>query len=195
MASIAVVLGYLLGSIPTAYIAGCLLKNKDIRTLGDGNIGAQNASRQLGPRIGFSVGVLDAAKGALAIIIAQAAALSQPLILLVGIAAILGHNWPVFLNFRGGRGESTTIGILLILVTQPILISGAFAAAALIRTRNVILASVILFIPLPFISWWLGISGALIGYSVGLSCLVGITHYIRTRQEAPLPVPDYENHA
>ncbi len=69
MAYLITVIAYLLGSIPTAYIAGRLVKNKDIRTLGDGNMGAQNAFRQFGPRIGFSVGVLDAAKGALAIII------------------------------------------------------------------------------------------------------------------------------
>mgnify|MGYP001331239482 CR=1 FL=1 len=194
MAYIIIAIGYLLGSIPTAYIAGRLVKNRDIRTLGDGNMGAQNAFKQLGPGIGFSVGVIDAAKGALVIIIAQAASLSQLWIFLVGIAAVLGHNWPVFLSFKGGRGESTTIGILLVLVTQPILISGAFAAAALIRTRNVILASAVLFIPLPFISWWLGIPGALIIYAIGLPCLVGITHYARTRQEMPLPVLDIENH-
>ena len=190
MSYLIVAIAYLLGSIPTDYIAGRLVNSKDIRMLGDGNMGAQNASRQLGAKIGFSVGVIDAAKGALAIIIAQAASLSQLWLFLAGIAAVLGHNWPVFLNFKGGRGESTTIGILLVLVTQPILISGAFAAAALIRTRNVILASAVLFVPLPFISWWLGISGALITYSIGLPCLVGITHYIRTRQEMPLPVPD-----
>ena len=60
MAYLITVIAYLLGSIPTAYIAGRLVKNKDIRTLGDGNMGAQNAFRQFGPRIGFSVGVLDA---------------------------------------------------------------------------------------------------------------------------------------
>jgi len=185
---------YLLGSIPTAYIAGRLLKNRDIRMLGDGNMGAGNAFHQLGPGIGFSVGVMDAIKGALAILIAQAANLPQTVVLLSGIAAVIGHNWPIFLNFRGGRGEATTIGILLVLVTQPILITGALSAAVLIRSKKVPLASVFLFVPLPLISWWLGMSGALIAYSIGLPCLVGITHYIKTRQEAPFPVLDIENH-
>jgi len=187
-----IVIAYLLGSIPTAYIAGRLKKGVDIRQVGDGNMGAGNAFHQLGPGTGFTVGTLDAVKGALAISFAQAASLPQAAVLLAGVAAVIGHNWPVFLNFRGGRGEATTIGILLVLVTQPVLITGAFAAAVLIRSKKVLLASAVLFIPLPFVCWWLGMSGALIAHSVGLPCLVGITHYIKTRQEAPLPVLDIE---
>jgi acyl phosphate:glycerol-3-phosphate acyltransferase len=187
-----IVIAYLLGTIPTAYIAGRLKKGVDIRQVGDGNMGAGNAFHHLGPKTGCTVGILDAVKGVLAISLAQAASLPEAAVLLAGVAAVVGHNWPIFLNFRGGRGEATTIGILLVLVTQPILITGAFAAAVLIRSKKVPLASAVLFIPLPFICWWLGISGALIVFSIGLPCLVGITHYIKTRQEAPLPV---QNHA
>ena len=70
-----VLLGYLLGSIPTAYIAGHLLKGRDIRQIGDGNVGADNAFRQLGAKIGIGVFFIDAGKGALAILIAQSASL------------------------------------------------------------------------------------------------------------------------
>ncbi|MBA7628589.1 Glycerol-3-phosphate acyltransferase [subsurface metagenome] len=109
-----VLTGYLLGSIPTAYIAGRLLKGRDIRQIGDGNVGAHNAFRELGPKTGVAVGIIDAGKGVLVIIIAQVAGIPQVTILLSGAAAVIGHNWPVFLGFRGGRGESTTIGILLL---------------------------------------------------------------------------------
>jgi len=174
--------GYILGSIPTAYIAGRLLKDKDIRQMGDGNAGARNAYHELGYKAGITIFFLDATKGASLILIAQAAALSQVTILFTGVATVIGHNWPIFIGFRGGRGEATTIGVLLALITQPMLILAGPVLATLLIKKNVMLASCILFIPLPFICWWLGISGVLVSYSIGLPCLVGLTHFLRTRQ-------------
>jgi len=179
-----IILGYLLGSIPTAYIAGHVLKGVDIRRVGDANMGAANAFRQLGPKIGVAVGLVDAGKGALAILIAQAANTPHVVILFTGAAAVIGHNWPVFLGFRGGRGESTSIGVLLTVLTQSMLIVAGPAALALIIKKNVILASAILFIPLPLVCWYLGISGPLVAYGMALPCLVGFTHFLRTRQRA-----------
>jgi len=176
-----VILGYLLGSIPTGYIAGRIFKKVDIRRVGDGNMGAQNAFRQLGAGVGIAVGLIDAGKGALAILIAQAVNLPQIGMLLAGAAAVIGHNWPVFLRFRGGRGEATTIGVLLTTITQPMLILAAPAILTLVIWRNVTLASAVLFVPLPFVCWWLGVPGALIAYGVALPCLVGFTHFLRTR--------------
>jgi glycerol-3-phosphate acyltransferase PlsY len=177
-----VILGYLLGSIPTAYIAGRLIKGRDIRQMGDGNMGAQNAFRQLGARAGLTVGIIDAAKGALAVLIAVAVCVSQPTILIAGTAAVIGHNWPVFLGFRGGRGECTTIGVLSVLMLLPMMIVGGLSIAVLVKTRNVIKASVVLFAPLPLLCWWLALPGLLVAYSIWLPCLVGVTHFIRTRQ-------------
>jgi len=179
------VLGYFLGSIPTAYIAGRLLKGKDIRQMGDGNMGARNAFQQLGAKVGVAVGIVDAAKGILAILIAQAANIPQVAVLITGATVVVGHNWPAFLSLRGGRGESTTIGVLLTLITQPMLIMAAPALAALFTLRNVTKASAVLFVPLPLVCWWLGMPGSLISYSIALPCMVGFTHFIRTRH---LPV-------
>jgi glycerol-3-phosphate acyltransferase PlsY len=177
-----VILGYLLGSIPTGYIAGRIFRKVDIRRVGDGNMGAQNAFRQLGAKTGVAVGLIDAAKGALAILIAQAANLPQIAVLLAGAAAVIGHNWPVFLRFRGGRGEATTIGVLLATITQPMLILAAPTILTLVIWRNVTLASAVLFVPLPFVCWWLGVPGVLVAYGVALPCLVGFTHFLRVRQ-------------
>jgi len=177
-----VLMGYLLGSIPTAYVAGHLLKSRDIRQMGDGNVGARNAFHQLGHKTGVAVFFIDVGKGALAIAIAQVADISQPWVLLVGIAAVSGHNWPVFLGFKGGRGESTTIGVLLTLITQPMLILAVPTLATLTIKKSVLIASCVLFIPLPLVCWWLGISGLLTAYGITLPCLIGFTHFLRTRQ-------------
>lgn len=182
MAWLFVLLGYVFGSIPTAYIAARLLAGEDIRRMGDGNVGARNAYFQLGPKVGISVFVADVAKGALPVLIAHSAALSQEIVLITGMATVIGHNWPIFIRFRGGRGESATIGVLLTVITQPMLILAGPALATLVLRKNVLMASCVLFIPLPLAGWWLGVPGMLIGYSVALPCLVGITHYLRTRQ-------------
>ena len=119
MTWVIVVIGYLLGSLPTGYIAGRMTSGKDIRRMGDANMGAANVFREMGRSTGILVGLADAAKGALAVILAQTALLSEPFILLTGLAAVLGHNFPIFLGFRGGRGVSTSIGILFVVYTVP----------------------------------------------------------------------------
>jgi glycerol-3-phosphate acyltransferase PlsY len=177
-----VVLGYFIGSIPTAHIAGRILKRVDIRQIGDGNMGAANAFRQLGAKVGVAVGIIDAAKGAAAVFIAQAAGLPLVGVLASGAAAVVGHNWPVFISFRGGRGESTTIGVLLALLTMPMLIIAGPAIAAHFILRDTTKAAPFIFVPLPLVCWWLGVSGALIAYSIGLPSLVGFTHFLRTRR-------------
>lgn len=182
MTWVVVLLGYLIGSVPTAYVGGRLLGAGDIRQLGDGNVGARNAYHQLGPKSGISIFFIDAAKGVLPVLIAQAVGVSQVVVLVTGMAAVVGHNWPVFLGFRGGRGESTTVGVLLALVTQPMLLMAGPTLATLFIRRSVIVASCVLFIPLPLVCWWLGVPGMLVGYSAVLPCLVGATHYLRTRQ-------------
>ena len=175
------ILGYFLGSIPTAYIVGRVVKGVDIRRVGDANVGAANAFRHLGNKIGVAIGIIDAGKGSLAVLIAQAADMPQVVVLLTGTAAVIGHNWSIFLGFRSGRGESTTIGVLVTLITQPMLIVGGVAVVTLLITRNVILASAVLFIPLSLVCWWFEVSGMLVGYSIALPCLVGFTHFLRTR--------------
>jgi glycerol-3-phosphate acyltransferase PlsY len=150
--------------------------------MGDANVGAANAFRQLGAKAGIGVLFVDVGKGALAILIAQTANISQLAVLLTGAATVIGHNWPVFIGFKGGRGESTTIGVLLAIITQPMLILVGPALATLLIKKNVIIASCVLFIPLPLVCWWLGIPGLLVAYGIALPCLVGFTHFIRTRR-------------
>jgi acyl phosphate:glycerol-3-phosphate acyltransferase len=178
-------IAYLLGSFPTAYLAGRIVSGGDIRHMGDGNMGAQNAFRLFGPRVGISVGLIDCLKGTFVITIAQTADMAVPVVLLAGMLAVVGHNWPVFLHFRGGRGEATTVGVLLMLVTLPILISGLVCIATLIKTKNVSVASVPLFVLLPVLGWVFHVGGVLIVYGMVLPSLVALTHLSRVRIKEP----------
>jgi len=173
--------GYLVGGIPTAFIAGRVIRGQDIRRLGDENSGAANAFRELGHGAGVLVGAIDAAKGALVVVIAQAFQMSLAVVLLAGLAAVIGHNWPVYLGFRGGRGVSTTLGVLAVLVTIPMLILTLPAVLILVVRRSVTPSMAFLFISLPLVDLWLGVPPVLIVYGVALPALVGITHFLRTR--------------
>jgi glycerol-3-phosphate acyltransferase PlsY len=162
-----------------------MARHVDIRQVGDLNMGAANAYRNLGPRTGIIVGLADASKGAIAVLIAQASNMPTFVILIAGAAAVIGHNWPLFIGFRGGRGVSTTIGVFLVVLTKPILIVAGPAILALLIRKNVTLACAILFISLPLVCWWLGTPPMLITYSITLPVLIGFTHFIRARRRVP----------
>jgi glycerol-3-phosphate acyltransferase PlsY len=152
---------------------------KDIRLLGDGNMGAQNAFHMLGPRAGIFVGIVDFLKGVGAVSLTKALGANVPVILLCGTLAVIGHNWPVFSQFRGGRGEATTIGVLLMLVTGPIIVAGAISLVTLVKTKNVSLASVPLFVLLPPLDRAFHVRGIYIVYGMALPSLVALTHLSR----------------
>lgn len=133
-------IGYLLGSIPT----GVLLarhRGVDLRTIGSGNIGATNVARALGRKAGVIVLVLDALKGLAAVGIALMAGAREPVLAGVGMAAVLGHLFPVWLRLHGGKGVATSVGVLLGLVPP----AGAAAAVSYLivygRTRTSSLGS------------------------------------------------------
>jgi glycerol-3-phosphate acyltransferase PlsY len=116
----AIVSSYILGSIPTAYIFGRLLKGIDLRKFGSGNIGATNALRVLGKGPGITVLLLDILKGIVAVVfLGDFFVLRLPFIstdtlrIILGLSCICGHNWSIFLKFRGGKGVATTFGVLL----------------------------------------------------------------------------------
>jgi len=106
------ILGYLTGSCPTGYVLVKLIKGEDIRSLGSGNIGATNVSRVLGKRWAVFTAVVDMAKGGAAVLIAMAFGRHDPALLsAVGVFGVIGHNYPVWIGFRGGKGVATTFGV------------------------------------------------------------------------------------
>ena len=147
-AGAAVLAAYLVGSIPTGYLIG-RRRGVDVRTQGSGNIGATNVARTMGKRLGILVLVLDALKGAAPLAAWRAADLAihldgriDPyLFTAVGLAPIVGHCFPVWLRFRGGKGVATALGVFL--VADPILIAIGLALYAIIyaMTRIVSIGS------------------------------------------------------
>ncbi len=114
---IAIVIGYLLGSIPTAYLATRVAAGKDIRRLGGGNVGGLNVYREVGFLPALVVAIVDLAKGAAAVAIAQwLLDVSPPFVLAAALASVVGHNWMVWLKFSGGKGMGAAIGSLFVLL-------------------------------------------------------------------------------
>ncbi|MFA5260408.1 MAG: glycerol-3-phosphate 1-O-acyltransferase PlsY [Candidatus Omnitrophota bacterium] len=151
------VLSYLIGSLPTGYVLGRLLKGIDIRHYGSGNVGATNAFRALGKGPGLVVLIIDILKGALAVV-ALGSLLSLDGIVecvLLGIAVVCGHNWTIFLRFRGGKGIATSLGVLIGLaikfaVLRPVLLLTLFVwIITFILSHTVSLASLVAALALP----------------------------------------------
>ena len=117
---IGLIFAYLLGSIPTAYLFGKLYKGIDIREHGSGNVGATNVFRVLGKRPGIFVLCFDILKGVLAVVlVGNILGLEDVLYrILLGFVAVGGHNWTVFLNFKGGKGVASSLGVLIGLTIQ-----------------------------------------------------------------------------
>ena len=176
---------YLMGSIPTAYLVTRWFTGRDIRRLGDGNAGAANVSRTVGSRAGITVGVVDITKGAVAILLARGLFHSAAAEMMAGAAVIAGHNWPVHLGLRGGRGAATASGVLVVLLPLPAVPLGIFALLILYWTKSTIKAMSVFLIPIGFLAWLLGYSYSLMAYAVGMPVMVGLSHYFSLKRLSP----------
>lgn len=149
----AVFIGYLVGSIPTAYIAGRLLKRVDLRTVGSGNLGATNVYRNLGTLPAVVVVILDALKGAVPVVVLPSefdwailrdAETTTFWTLAIGVAAILGHSRPIFLLWRGGgKGVATGAGVFAALAPAPFAAAFVVFATTLLVSGFVSLSSLL----------------------------------------------------
>ncbi|MCM3761208.1 glycerol-3-phosphate 1-O-acyltransferase PlsY [Alkalihalobacillus oceani] len=150
-----IVSGYLLGSISFSYIIAKKIKKVDIRQHGSGNAGATNTLRVLGVGPAVAVLALDIVKGIAAVWLGILLAPDQSGLFpaLAGLAAILGHNWPVYYGFRGGKGVATTIGVLATLVFFPALFAGLLAIASIFITRFVSLGSLLFTVLTPVLTY------------------------------------------
>lgn len=151
-------LAYLYGSVPFGFLAAKLIRGVDIRTMGSGNIGATNAARALGFKFFPLILLLDVSKGLLPTLAArmlapQGAFSPAPLAVGTGLAAILGHIFPVYLGFKGGKAVATGAGVFLVLSPWAVLVAAAVWAVVFAASRYVSLASVCAAAALPVSVW------------------------------------------
>ena len=151
MGFFSLILGYLLGSIPSGWLAGRWLKNIDIRELGSGSTGATNVLRQVGKGPALVVFLIDVGKGAAAVLIARALGLGDWIQVLAGLTALAGHIWPVWLNFKGGKAVATGFGMFLGLAWPVGLASFGVFLLTLWLFRLVSLSSVLAAVSLPLL--------------------------------------------
>ena len=138
-----VVLGYLLGSLPFAYLLARRHAGIDLRRAGSGNVGAANVLRTTGVRVGLGAMALDVAKGAAAVLVAERLGTGPVGPTAAGLAAIAGHMYPVWLGFRGGKGVATTCGVFAILAPQAAAMAGLLFVTAVWWSRYVSVGSVV----------------------------------------------------
>ena len=184
---IAVVIGYLLGSIPSAYIATRIATGKDIRQMGGGNVGGLNTYREVGFIASVPVAIVDVGKGAAAVAIAYwLLDVPQLFVMLAGFASVVGHNWMIFLKFTGGKGMGTTFGALAVLLPvygywYGLLIFLAVIIVPFIITRNVALSMGIGLVALPFIAWLGMQSGLFVIWSIAIGIIIAIKFFPAAR--------------
>ena len=179
-----VVVSYVIGMVPSAYIAARLCKGVDVRTIGDRNSGAANVYRNVSHTAGVLVLAADVAKGTLAILLGKAIG-SQAIIFLCGMAVAAGHNWPAIFRFKGGRGLAPTIGVLFGLLPLPTAIFAVAGICSLWTTHNLLITGAIMFAPLLVLALLLGTPVIVVLYALGLLCFAGIMHLVTTKRLTP----------
>ena len=179
---IAIVCAYLIGSFPSAYLAGRLRKGIDIREVGSKNVGAMNVFYKVGFAEGILVLAIDIGKGAAAVALARW--LGTPMVaqLLAGASAIIGHSFPIFLKFHGGTGGATCIGIFAFLMPWGIPFYAGIFGLVLLLTRYPTLSYSVAFLCFPFVAWLKYHSLELIIFSVAIPLLPLIKYIPRIKE-------------
>lgn len=181
---ITVVLCYLLGSFPTSYLVGKILRGIDIRKFGSGNVGATNTFRVLGPGPGILVLLIDIAKGLISVSLVAPCIASHFntflglawLGILAGISVIAGHNWSIFLGFKGGKGVATSAGVLLGISPKAVGLAGVVWLIVTGVSGYVSLGSIISAVSLPI---FMGLSGeekAALFFGIAIAILIVVKH-------------------
>ena len=179
------VLCYAIGSLPTAYLFTRYILGQDIWQIGDFNSGAANVFRNVGAKTGVAVGAIDIIKGALVIVLAMVLVDDTGMEMMAGAAALAGHNLPVHLRFRGGRGAATAVGILIASVPIIGLPIGALCLVLLYLTHKAIYPLVVFLVVIPVLTWPIGYPVALAIYVVAIPIAVGLSHLFTTRIRNP----------
>ncbi len=179
---ISVLVAYVLGSFPTAYLYGRIVRGIDIRDKGSGNVGALNAYRELGRLGGGLVLIVDIGKGVLVVYVTRWLGAPDAALFLAAVLAVAGHNWPVTLGFRGGRGAAVALGVSFAVL--PIIAAIAFLSVLILipLSRNPVLAITTGFLVMNSLTIATFQGASLIGMCLAMSVLVAFTYILRMGQ-------------
>ena len=175
MAILMTIFSYLLGSIPTGYIIGTLA-GIDIRKVGSGNVGATNVARTVGKTKGLLTLTADVAKGFIPVFVALRFGLSNTAVASVGVAAFLGHLYPVFLKFQGGKGVATALGVLLALAPMATLVLVAVFGVVVFFSRIASVSSIAAAVAAPITLWSFSYPPTIVAMSVFLAVMIILRH-------------------
>ena len=178
---LAVLLGYLTGSVPFAFLLA-RRAGIDVRFAGSGNVGAANVLRTTGTGRGVAVMALDVAKGALAVWLAHFSHAGAATTAVVGTAAVVGHIYPVWLRFHGGKGVAVAAGVFGILTPVATAVAGALFLVVVRLTRYVSLGSLAATVALPPAAWLSGASTAVVIASACTAALIVFRHRANIRR-------------
>jgi glycerol-3-phosphate acyltransferase PlsY len=173
---ILIVLAYVLGSVPSGYVLG-KLAGVDVRNVGSGNIGAANVARAVGKWQGALTLVGDATKGFLPVLIAVQLELEPLVIAFTAVAAFLGHLYPLFLKFQGGKGVATALGALLAIAPVATLVLLALFALVAFFSRIVSLSAMAAAVAAPLVLWLFSQPPAIVGMSFFHAAMIVLRHH------------------
>lgn len=173
---LALSLGYAVGSIPFAFLLGRLVRGIDIRRAGSGNVGAANVLRTTGVPLAVCVLLLDAAKGAAGVLWVSRLIGGDAAPALAGLAAVVGHIYPVWLRFRGGKGVATAAGVFSVLAPLAIGPAVAVFVATVWMTRYVSLGSILATLALGPLAWTTGATPEAVATAGAVGMLIVFRH-------------------
>lgn len=176
MPLVALSLGYAVGSIPFAFLVGRIATGVDLRRAGSGNLGAANALRTGGVAVALTVLALDMVKGACSVLLASRLAPGEAAPALAGFAAVVGHIYPVWLRFRGGKGVATAAGAFSVLSPLALAAAAAVFVVSVWLTRYVSLGSILATLALGPLAWWTGAPSIVVMTAVAVGLLVVFRH-------------------
>lgn len=190
-----VALAYLLGSVPSGWVVMKVYRNLDVRKLGSGNIGAANVFRAGGPGAFAATVVADGLKGFIPVMLGIAFGLGDQEIALavIGCAAVIGHSWPIYLGFRGGKGVATSGGVLLALAPVALILAGLSWFLVVRLTRVASLSSLVAvgvgllsLVALHLIGWslWRPVGWSVVLLGLVLTALIVFRHRINIERLA-----------
>ena len=178
---LAVLLGYLAGSVPFAFLLA-RRAGIDVRVVGSGNVGAANVMRATGIGRAIAVMALDVAKGAAAVALAQLTSGGAALAAMTGAAAIVGHIYPVWLRFHGGKGVAVAAGVFAVLAPMATAVAAVMFVVTVWATRYVSLGSVAATLALPPAAWLIGAPAGVVGAASGSAALILFRHRTNLRR-------------